>query len=279
MPDEKIYRDGYERSQSMLSFLKENGLWEKGLKILDIGCSDTGLSMAWGQESELCALTDIKLDLLRSNKARFKAGPNSSFCSLAQDLPVKTGKFDAVLMNGVLEWVGCHRNADPRDEQLHALSEANRALSDDGFLYLAIENRSFPFYALQDPHIGLPLINIMPRNLAEWFSKTILGKPYRVYIYRLKHLRDMLKVSGFTNLQVYIPIYNYIYPLAFARLNDRTQFLNALKIAARGGGFNLSYIKTARRRGWMFKHIWLWLWALMGMPHFMAPTYVIIAKK
>lgn len=279
MSVEKIYRDGYERSQNMLSFLKESNLWRKGLKILDIGCSDTGLSLAWRQEAELCAVTDIQLDLLRSNKTRYNTEASTSFCSLAQCLPVKNCKFDIVLMNGVLEWVGCHGKADPMTEQVQALNEVSRALTNEGFLYLAIENRSFPFYALQDPHVGLPLINILPRSMAEWFSRVLLGKPYRVYIYRLNYLKGMLKKAGFSDLQVYLPIYNYIYPLAFAVMNDKKQTLRVLNKAANGADASSAYLKIARRRGWRVKHIWLWFWTILGMPNFMAPTFVITGKK
>ncbi|MCH8134140.1 MAG: class I SAM-dependent methyltransferase, partial [Myxococcales bacterium] len=54
-------------------------------------------------------------------------------------LPLSAQFFDAVVMNGVLEWLGCaeHCPGSPEDGQLAMLREVHRALKPGGQLYIA----------------------------------------------------------------------------------------------------------------------------------------------
>ncbi|MBN3040847.1 MAG: methyltransferase domain-containing protein [Candidatus Omnitrophica bacterium] len=142
-------------------------------------------------------------------------------CGDTLNLPFPDSYFDVVFYSGVLEWLGTSNTKEkPDDLQKKALAEVIRVLKPGGSLYIGVENRLAFFYFLgvKDPHAGLRFSTLMPRFLADLYSKIVRKKSYREYLYSYNALKRLLKKSGFDEVKIFTPIpsylnYKYIVPL------------------------------------------------------------------
>ncbi|PIS30445.1 hypothetical protein COT42_03075 [Candidatus Saganbacteria bacterium CG08_land_8_20_14_0_20_45_16] len=133
-------------------------------------------------------------------------------------LPFVDGIFDAVIMNGVLEWVGSHlKKGDPLKIQQNCLKEVSRVLKPGGKIWLGTENRFGLRYFLgaPDDHLkyyseqGIAYTTLVPRFIASLITKKKLGQPYRTYTHSLAGLKRLLGKAGFSNLEFYYPDPDY----------------------------------------------------------------------
>lgn len=128
-------------------------------------------------------------------------------------LPFPDGHFDAIVVNGVLEWMPENMKGDPRAVQINFLKEASRVLRPGGVLYLAIENRFAARYlARREDHVGLYWSSFLPRRLSDVYSRIVRGKPYRTYTYSRRGYRRLFKDAGFAVTRILTPLPNYRYP-------------------------------------------------------------------
>lgn len=130
-----------------------------------------------------------------------------------EHLPFESGTFDAIVMNGVVEWLGeIERFGNPRDDQVYVLKQMFRLLKPGGRLYIGIENRFAAAYLRGRDHNSLRFTNFMPRFLADAWTRIRAGKPYRTYTYSRAGYRELLQESGFAkkNIEFYTayPGYN-----------------------------------------------------------------------
>ncbi|HTP33564.1 MAG TPA: methyltransferase domain-containing protein [Candidatus Acidoferrales bacterium] len=130
-------------------------------------------------------------------------------------LPFPPESFDLVAMNGVLEWVAESVAGDPGEVQERALRKAASVLKPGGCLYLGIENRYCAGYFIgyPDPHSGVPFVTVLPRFLANWYSRRKgLAGGYRNYLYSSRGYRKLLLRSGFSRVEVYLALPSYNSP-------------------------------------------------------------------
>lgn len=130
----------------------------------------------------------------------------------ATQLPFPDDFFDLIVMNGVLEWVGTNSDsASPLDLQKQALRQAWRKLKPGGKLYVAIENRwGFVYFAGRaDPHTGLRFVTLLPRPLADLYSRIFRKEPYRALTHSRSALEKMFIDAGFAQTDCYYPIPGY----------------------------------------------------------------------
>jgi len=130
-------------------------------------------------------------------------------------LPFKSEMFDAVIMNGVLEWVGSYsKKGDPRKIQQNCLREAYRVLKRGGKLVIGMENRfGFKYFAgAPDDHLiyysrdkKVAYTSILPRIIANIVTKMRLGVSYRTYTHSMNGHMKMLRRSGFGKIDFYYP--------------------------------------------------------------------------
>ena len=126
-------------------------------------------------------------------------------------LPFRTGTFDAVVLNGVLEWVPVTAVGAPRQCQLAMLRELRRLLKTNGQLYVGIENRVGLKYfrGAIDEHSHLKFTSLMPRRLANAWSRARRNQDYRTYTYSRRGYAKLLREAGFTQVDFYCPYPDY----------------------------------------------------------------------
>lgn len=158
-------------------------------------------------------------------------------------MPTFKEKIDVAIVNGVLEWIPDDQSIElgsffkrkkvkrysqtPKEMQLDFLNQVRENLSDNGRLYLAIENSiDFAmFVGKPDPHSQLLFTSFLPRFLANIISIIRYGRPYRNWIYSFGGTKCLLKKAGFSKVELYMcfPDYrfpNFIFPYKSSYLKD-----------------------------------------------------------
>ncbi len=222
-------------------------------RVLDLGCGWGTLSFPLAKEYDRVFAVDStkeKVQFINIRARQSKINNISPVYADALNLPFEDNYFDLIVVYGVLEWMGLSGGKKrPEFYQLALLKEARRVLKKGGYLYLAIENRWGVVYFLghPDPHTGLRFVTLMPRFLADIYSKAVRKNPYRSYTHSLKNYRKLFKQAGFSQIEAYSPIpsyrkFWYLLPLDNSRIMP--YFLNYLSSASTPLSFFL--LKLAR---------------------------------
>jgi SAM-dependent methyltransferase len=270
----------HERGRRMANFI-QNSIQPLGtLSVLDLGCRLGGISLSFAQVSRQVIAIDVIYDQKRKPSWREKAyGATNLFfaCGDGLMMPFGDNTFDLVLINGVLEWVGVTGVAeDPRDVQKRCLEEVRRVLKEDGFFYLAIENRLFPGYILKDAHAKVPLVGVLPRKVADGITKRFYQKPYRTYTYSSWGLKKLVRESGFTSCSVFTPIYTYWYPYAIQPISSRRRILQSLANPDLKGAteeYKREALVSKKQR------LFIGLISVLGLTKLFSNAFVVIGQK
>lgn len=167
----------------------------EGARVLDIGCGDAGVLIAFAERGSRCA--GIELDEKSLERGRLRAEEHGVSVDLrggvAEALPWGDGSFDLVILDNVLEHV---------TDQRKTLAEIHRVLRPGGLLY-QVTPKPFSVYSLwNDPHYDLAGLVLLPRKAQIWYFEKVRGGgegTYDVgYIPPRWHLVRMLKSAGFT---------------------------------------------------------------------------------
>lgn len=195
--------------------------------VLDIGCNEGAISLAFTEKSRAVYSGDISESALKTLKMRIQKGnvKNIFISKLnAISLPFKDNSFDLVIMNGVLEWVAEGVDGNPRSVQLRVLKEIKRVLRDSGFFYLGIEGRfSLRYFLGAKDHNGLRFVTFLPRRLADLCTRMVKGEEYRHYIYGIRGYKKILRESGFEKAEFYTAIPGYPYPQHIVKIEDKDE--------------------------------------------------------
>jgi len=195
--------------------------------VLDIGSGWGNIAIPISRWCHKIFCCDVSINNLRILSARMKERGIENFEAFQYEpnaflrLPFQEATFDAVLLNGVLEWMGTsHIDATPRQIQLEALIEIRRVLKPGGELYIGIENRySQSTLRGQRIHGELPFVGLFPRRLSNFVTKLVQGKEHRTYIYSLRGYRRLLRQAGFDRNDFYLPYPSYHHPSYLIPLN------------------------------------------------------------
>jgi SAM-dependent methyltransferase len=185
--------------------------------------------------------------------------------------PLRDDHFDAAIMNGVLEWIGAaSSNVDPCNLQRAALKNVLTLLRKGGHFYLAIENRFGYRYFLgrKDEHSDMRFTSLLPRGLANAYSRLVRRVEYRTYTHSLTTYRKLLEQTGFTNIQFFIALPDYRFPRYIIPADDPKVFLYVLEHYLKGHPkvSSLAYYPTV-------------LAARMGWYKYLAPAFIIVSQK
>jgi len=272
---------GIDRGRKMRAFA--NGVLPLGKSslVLDAGCGYAGTAIAFAEEYRTVGI-DVAPDrlALASGRCRERQAARASLCAgdvLA--LPFSSGVFDLVILNGVLEWVGVGNSGTaPRRVQLAVLREAWRVLAEGGGLYLGIENRWFPAWVARDPHVGLPLVAVLPRTLANALSRALAKQPYATHLYSYWGLADLLRDAGFRSLDSYVPFPHYHAPWAMVSAHKNVDLaVSAWRFPPPppSGPFMAQAQGTHPR----LKKAYFLALGLLGLQRVLAPSFVVVATK
>lgn len=129
-------------------------------------------------------------------------------------LPFPDASFNLVIMNGVLEWTPRAQAGKPTAVHERVLREIIRVLKPGGALYLAIENRYGYRYlwGRRDSHNAgkkLPYVTVLPRVLADLYTRAASRVPYRTWLHSYGGLRRLLHRSGFGETSFFFPYPTY----------------------------------------------------------------------
>ena len=213
---EKLDRDTFIFGRGRTDFLYYLDL-DKNSVCLDCGAGTGIHAFNLAREANEVHAFDLSLDRLELMQLRAAAEGVTNIKLYHSDfktLPFKDGMFDAIAMNGVVEWLGVINDHDnPRDDQVTVLRQMYKFMKTSGKLYIGIENRFAASYRNGRDHSGLRFTSYMPRFLANVVTKRKKGHSYRTYTYGANGYRKLLEESGFARdkITMYIthPGYNY----------------------------------------------------------------------
>lgn len=210
------------------------------LRCLDLGSGLGNLSESLSHIYQDVYSLEAVTERIEFQKRRYKNSHLSNITIVrgnVLELPFEDNFFDLIVCNGVLEWIGMmNKSCFPRDLQLSFLQEARRVLSNEGCLYIGIENRFGIHYLLgANDHSGIPYTSFMPRFLANIIVKRygqyggIYGDSsikqkedgYYTYTYTYRGYRSLLSEARlrFRSFWVY-PSYNE--PSFSGNIDDKT---------------------------------------------------------
>jgi ubiquinone/menaquinone biosynthesis C-methylase UbiE/aminoglycoside phosphotransferase (APT) family kinase protein len=209
---QKLSRRAFDESRAVGKFLLS--LNEQS-RVLDLGCGLGALSLNFARSCGEVVAMDLTLEHLQWIRAGAAArGLNNIVPICGGDrphLPFPDNSFDAVLLNGVLEWVPVGAPGNPTDAQRAFLREVARVLRSDGQIYLAIENRLSAryFWGRPEEHVKMRFAALLPRWLSNLLLKKTRGQEFRVYTYTMRGYRCLLSEAGFLNQQFFSPTPRY----------------------------------------------------------------------
>lgn len=242
--------------------------------ILDLGSGYGNITIPLAKYYGKVVAADVSLEHLKFLKLRAESEKvfNIDYMKISPleygDLPFQEKSFDAIVVSGVLEWVGsAKKDENPRRLQEKTLRLLAGLVKEDGFLYLAIENRIFPGWLLRDPHSKLPYTTILPRFLADWYARLKgLKDGYRTYIYSLRGYKKLLKTVGLGELKFLYPYANYRSPsFIFSDEREIDAFL-----------FQQDYLRNIFTPKW---RLLLKVLKLVGLDRAFLSSFMIIARK
>jgi 2-polyprenyl-3-methyl-5-hydroxy-6-metoxy-1,4-benzoquinol methylase len=190
-----------------------------GMKVLDLGCG-------WGSNSfplaELGAdvySMDITKERVEFVKKRADFEGINNVTPLVGDVmeaPFSDNAFDLIICNGVFEWIGLGvKHGGPVEVQEKFLKSMNNMLKQNGILYIGIENRwAASYFNKGIDHSGIRYTSLMPRVVANFYSKIKIGKPYLTYTYSYRGYHKIFNKSGFQDVKTYIPFPGYNNPVS-----------------------------------------------------------------
>lgn len=166
-----------------------------GAEVLDIGCGDAGVLIAFAERGARTA--GIELDEKSLERGRLRAEEHGVEVDLrkgvAEALPFPAAAFDLVILDNVLEHVV--------DREM-TLAEIHRVLRPGGLLYL-VTPKPFALHSLwNDPHYDLAGLVLMPRRMQVWYFEKVRGGGEGTYdvgvIPTRRRIRKLLHRAGFT---------------------------------------------------------------------------------
>lgn len=150
-------------------------------------------------------------------------------------LPFFDRTFDAIILNGILEWVGEWRvDESPRAAQVSTLIALRRLLKPGGLMLIGIENRiGWDQFLGRVDHPGTRFTSLMPRWMASLYVKmtrpafyrTVMDSTqgYRTYTYSPRGYVKLLNEAGFSWVDLWWPRQGYNLPHVMFKTSDYSQ--------------------------------------------------------
>jgi SAM-dependent methyltransferase len=236
-----------------------------GQRVLDLGAGYGALAVPLVARGARVVAVDLLDHRVRVTRERARLAGHHRLTVVRIDafnapaLPFATASFDLVVINGVLEYAGLARADRPERVQARILAEAFRILRPDGMIYWAVENRFSVTYLYGPGHDGLWWSSLLPRRVAQLYSKLAKGTPYVMREPSYFELRRRLREAGFETIRVHGGIMNY---------NNFTQVLD---LEARGAPREVTWPAGGARAARLVLGL--------GLQRYLWPNFMAIARK
>jgi len=190
---------------------------DKTWKVLDAGCGMGGMTFPLAKVAGEVTAFDSSYERAKFVELNSRYEGFNNIKTLVADfdsLPFKDKEFDLIIFNGFLEWAGVpNEPKNPREVQKKTLKKCFELLKPGGYLYIGIENRiALNYFTTGRDHSGMRFTSLMPRFLADIYTRIRLKKPYRTYTYNKHGYEKLLKDSGFMNPEFLLPATGYNFP-------------------------------------------------------------------
>ena len=177
--------------------------------VLDFGTGWGNTSLTLAQYCRRVVAMEADRNRLRFANQHFQHRGQTNISPVCagkgQHLPFADETFDAVIMNGVLEYTPYSAAGSPRDVHRRVLREVRRVLKPGGMILVAIENR-FSYRWLTGHRDwqagGLRWVPFLPRVLANLYSRVVLRKPFRAWLHSYAQLRRLFSDAGLDDITV-----------------------------------------------------------------------------
>ena len=150
--------------------------------VIDIGCGEGGLSIAFAKENSKVLSLDIDPERVKRSKIRAEEeGVEVNFVVAdGLRLPFRSFSFDIIICNDLIEHV-------PEPQRL--MEDCNRVLKKGGILYLQTPNRMSPYEIIHDSHYGLFGVSLMSYSVAKWYVTKVRKVVQNYEVYKLLSYR------------------------------------------------------------------------------------------
>lgn len=191
-------------------------IWDlpQSATVLDIGAGWGAIASELGKNfSHIVAVEGVleRCRFIHMRTRQLKQTNVTVVCADFLKLPFATNQFDAVVLNGVLEWSAINSQGNCRDVQLNFLRRIRDLLKPSGSLCIGIENRiGLAMLRGAIDHSGMPYTSLMPRIMADALCflrskrfRSSVNINYRTYTYSLNGYRRLFRDAGLHLMQAF----------------------------------------------------------------------------
>lgn len=221
--DDAAETTGFTRGSRFLRLLSDIGTPIAGRRLVDLGTGYGSLAIAAaaaGAEVTAVDANPARLRVVRERARELGLALELREANLFE-LPWDREGADIAFLIGVVEYAGLwEQQRSVGDAQRLILRAAYRELRPGGRLVFGSKNRLWPRFAVADVHTGQPLVNALPRSLADLLSQQLNGRPYRHHIHSPDKWQQLIRDVGFRTTQLYFPYFSYQFPVLLSQRLD-----------------------------------------------------------
>ena len=229
----------------------------KDKKVLDIGCGDGGISVAFALRGADIVGIDLDPDRIETSVLRAKDHrvDVKFFIDNAEKMSLNDNSFDVVVCNALIEHVF-------NPEKL--AREIGRVLKTGGILFLDTPSRYSVLQLISDTHYGLFGISIMPRWLAAYYTVKIRKRHNKYNVDYLRTYRYLKRIFNKNNI-VFFEDANITYLVNQIEgklpLPNKGLRSNVVNITNK---LHLSWFLIAFIKSWLYRTFITSGWSLIG---------------
>lgn len=201
--------------------------------VVDLGCGYGSVSIPLQRRAKLVIAVDATLERIKFLSIMAKMKNAKNVIPIHGDvtkLALIPQSIDRVIMVGLLEYTSgkfWYSNIlSPRLKQIAFLKYLHNLLSEDGEIWIGIENQLSPVHFLGGTyHSELPFTPLLPKFLANIAHKLIRKQLLEAYLWTRSGYRSQLKQAGFKNIEFYYAFPHYQIP-KFIVSSDKNRILS-----------------------------------------------------
>jgi SAM-dependent methyltransferase len=244
----------FDRGSRFLELLEGMDIDVRGKRVVDLGTGYGFLALA-AARAAASSVTAVDVDADRLAQVKRRAETEGLAVTTVQanllDPTANLPGSDLAFLIGVVEYAGLWDTTAPIKElQRRVFTTAYNALEPGGQLIFGSKNRLWPALAVRDVHTRLPLVNVLPRGLADKLSQRVRGVPYRHHIHSPRAWSGLVSAAGFRKVEVFFPFFSYQLPVL---IEQRPSFASMRRLARMHKGAEEEEAAFGRR--WLVKSL------------------------